>query len=143
MIGPKEHGLVGVVPYADEGVVRVREEATKGKRDAGRMVELEDEAAVAYAELESGRGGRRGVPLDAEADDEAAVANLGEEEAANVVEPCTDDGGGGGEGDVDVVVLEEVDSEGSESVRLWAVMGFDGYVLVVHGCLVVAGGFWV
>jgi hypothetical protein len=53
VLGSAEHVLVAVVPNANEGVVRVGEEAAEGEWDAGRVVDLEDEAHVANAKLES------------------------------------------------------------------------------------------
>lgn len=62
--------LVGVVPHANEGVVRVFQDAVEKVWDGGGVEEREDEAAAADAELED--GGRRlggrvvgGAPLDA------------------------------------------------------------------------------
>jgi hypothetical protein len=135
VLGSAEHVLVHVVPNANEGVVRVAEEAAEGEWDAGRVVELEYEAQVANAKLESGGGVGRWGPLDAKADDEAAVVDVVAKPVQSLLQPFTDDGGGGSDGDVDAEVEEE-NHEGSNSLRIWGVLGFDGYFLVVHG-----GGF--
>lgn len=118
MLGAEEHVLVSVVADANEGVTGVGKETAEGAGDAGRVEELKDEAAVANAKLESGGRGIIGVPLDAETDDEAAAADVGEEAGTDFAEPCTDDGGGGSENDVDTVAVEEVYSECSEPLRI-------------------------
>lgn len=140
VLGSAEHGLVAVVPNANEVVVSVGEKASEDDWDAGRVVELEDEAEVANAQLEKGGGVGRWSPLDAESDDEAAAADVVAEPVESLPQPFTDDGGVGGDGDEDAV-LEEDNSEGLESMGIWGVQGFDGYVLVVHGWWWVCGTF--
>lgn len=92
-----EHAAVVGGAGADEGDAGVGEEAAEGGGDGVGVGEVEDEAAVADAELEGGRWRGRGAaveraseggPLDAEADEEAAGAEEAVVEPARGVDPA-------------------------------------------------------
>jgi hypothetical protein len=58
--------------------------------------------------LENSGGVGRQRPLDAEADDEAAAADIDVEPVRSLLQPCTNFGRGGGDRDVNAAVEEEV-----------------------------------
>lgn len=145
MLGIEEHASLPVLKEADEGIAAIGQKASEGEHHHFRLLELEDEAAVANAELENGCTVVVGRPLDAKANDELAVTvDTFAFEPGNIFNPSTDDEGIRGEGDVNVVPLIEVDPKPLEFVRVWGVDCFDGYVLVVHnGCRQQVLGFEV
>ncbi|KAF5468738.1 hypothetical protein F2P56_012868, partial [Juglans regia] len=98
------------------------------------MLYVEDEAVMANAELESCGRVEVGTPLDAKANEAAALVVLFAFVPESRSNPSTDDEGVRGEGDVNEVPLKQADSKPSEFVRVWDVDRFDGYVLVIHGC---------
>ena len=86
-------------PDADEGVVGVLEEVDERLGDAVGVEELEDEAAMADAELNDRdlvvEAGVAGAPLGVEADDE--VAEAAAVDALGVVDPLVDEAGNVGD----------------------------------------------
>lgn len=55
MLGPPKHIGIKIVPNTNKSNVGIIKEATKSKRDRVGKQELEDQAATANTELESGR----------------------------------------------------------------------------------------
>lgn len=80
----------------------------------------------ADAELEDGGFVIGGAPLDAEADDEAATAEVVVVECTDPVEPPADDGGLGGDGGEDFVLMAFY-GERSVDVGVWGVVRFYAY----------------
>lgn len=95
-------------PDADEGVVGVLEEVDERLGDAVGVKELEDEAAMADAELKDRdlvvEAGVAGAPLGVEADDE--VAEAAAVDALGVVDPLVDEEGNVGDEGLDGVGVD-------------------------------------